>query len=150
MMGPNAQYENIQEARRKIIERAKVINVSYIIPGDWNEDGTINDPQGDNLQDRYGYVHHCDTCGGSMVLHINLSGGEMNDCPACYPRPDGPVCEDCKRVLARGISMILFHIMECGFGVAMALAAIAHSLVALSIFVFAAFVPIFLVIREDN
>ena len=42
-MGPNANYENIQEARRRIVERAKEINVEYIIPGNWNEDGTIND-----------------------------------------------------------------------------------------------------------
>ena len=30
-----------QELRRRIIERAKEIDASYIIPGNWNEDGTL-------------------------------------------------------------------------------------------------------------
>ena len=30
-----------QEARRKIIERAKEINAEYLIPANWNEDGTV-------------------------------------------------------------------------------------------------------------
>jgi hypothetical protein len=33
--------EKRQELRRKIIERAKEIGVSYIIPDNWNEDGTL-------------------------------------------------------------------------------------------------------------
>jgi hypothetical protein len=41
-MGSN-DYADAQKYRRKIIERAKSINVSYIIPGNWNEDGTLND-----------------------------------------------------------------------------------------------------------
>jgi hypothetical protein len=153
-MGPNAHYENIQEARRRIIERAKEIDVAYIIPGNWNEDGTLNDSQGDNLQDRHGNTCHCHTRGGCMVLHISISGGkvttQINDCPACYPRPVGPVCEDCNRVLARGIHMFLFHFMEAGFGAAMGLAAVNHAWVAVAVFAFAAFMSAFLVIREDR
>ncbi len=34
-------HGDAQEARRKIIERAKEINAEYIIPANWNEDGTI-------------------------------------------------------------------------------------------------------------
>ena len=46
--------------------------------------------------------------------------------------------------------MILFHFMEGGFGVAMALAAVARAWVALAVFIFAAFMSAFLVIREDD
>jgi hypothetical protein len=45
--------------------------------------------------------------------------------------------------------MTLFHFMECGFGVAMAFAAVTHAWIALAVFVFAAFMSAFLVIRED-
>ena len=34
-------YDNIQEARRKIIARAKDIHAEELIPGNWNEDGTL-------------------------------------------------------------------------------------------------------------
>lgn len=30
-----------QELRRKIIERAKEIDATYLIPANWNEDGTV-------------------------------------------------------------------------------------------------------------
>ena len=73
-----------------------------------------------------------------------------DDCPACYPRPTGPVCEDCKRILARGGFMVLFYIMECGFGVAMALSAVSRAWIALAVFVLAAFMAAYMVIREDS
>ena len=46
--------------------------------------------------------------------------------------------------------MTLFHFMECGFGVAMGLAAVAHAWVALAVFILAAFMSAFLVLREDG
>jgi hypothetical protein len=36
-------FDNAQEVRLKIIERAKVIGAENVIPANWNEDGTLND-----------------------------------------------------------------------------------------------------------
>ena len=41
-MRQEATYQgDVQALRRKIIERAKEIDAVYIIPGNWNEDGTL-------------------------------------------------------------------------------------------------------------
>ena len=72
----------------------------------------------------------------------------MTECPACRPRPEAEeICEECRRVLARGFYMGLFHFMEAGFGVAGALAAVNSNWIALALFAFAAFLSIFLVVK---
>lgn len=70
----------------------------------------------------------------------------MTECPVCYPRP---VCERCARTLDRGICMAIFHVMESMMGAAIAFAAISHSYVAMCLFAFVAFLPVFLVIEND-
>lgn len=68
------------------------------------------------------------------------------ECPACRPRPDNEaICEDCKRVLARGIHVFLFLIMEAGFGAAIGIAAASKNYVALGLFAIAAIISMVLV-----
>lgn len=71
------------------------------------------------------------------------------NCPTCRPRLDNEViCDDCKRVLERGFCFLMFNIMEAGFGVAMGLTAAFGNYVALAIFAFAAFTPVFLAVKK--
>jgi hypothetical protein len=69
------------------------------------------------------------------------------DCPACQPITGTEICENCRRVLTRGICMVIFHVMECGFGVAIALSAVTENYVALAVFALASSMSIFLVVK---
>lgn len=73
----------------------------------------------------------------------------VSTCPACQPQASEEVCENCRRVLTRGICMIIFHLMEAGFGVACALSAVSRNWIALGIFASAAIMSIFLVIERQ-
>lgn len=72
-------------------------------------------------------------------------------CPACrYYPSDGYICDSCKRILDRGICMIIFYVMETGFGAAMGIAVATGSYVATSIFALVAFMSAFLVMKSQG
>lgn len=69
-------------------------------------------------------------------------------CPACRPRPAiEEVCDDCKRVLNRGICMAIFNVMEAGFGAAIGISAATGNYVATAIFSIASIISIFMVVK---
>ena len=73
------------------------------------------------------------------------------ECPACRPRPDNEaICEDCKRVLARGIHVAIFMVMEAGFGVVITVTVVGRNYVALGLFVFAAIISTVLAIKDSD
>ena len=72
----------------------------------------------------------------------------MNECPACRPAPTGEICDNCKRILARGGYTIVFLLMEAGLGAGIAFAAVRASYIALGLFVLAAIMSTVLVVRS--
>jgi hypothetical protein len=69
------------------------------------------------------------------------------NCPACRPREDEELCDDCRRILARGGHTLVFLLMEAGFGAGIALAAVRTSYIALGLFVVAAVLSTVLVVK---
>lgn len=71
---------------------------------------------------------------------------DMN-CPACRP-PDAEeeICDNCKRILSHGFCVIIFFIMEIGFGAAITFSAVKENYLALGVFAFAAILSVKMVI----
>lgn len=69
-------------------------------------------------------------------------------CPACRPRPAvEKVCDDCKQILDNGICMVIFNVMEAGFGAAIGISAAIGNYIAVAIFSIASIISIFTVVK---